>query len=122
MSTYIVYFIILLQTEWDVLHQNYATKVYGLLVGDTTWSERHLKVLSKLHASTSGQMMETVIRTVIAVRISDLRNYATVILYSFTVIMIQRNEKQCNLAYTKPQTTLLPYFTIYITTLGNFFA
>jgi len=79
MSTYIIYFIILLQTEWYVLYQNCATKVYGLPVGGTTWSERHLKVLSKLHASTSGQMMETVIRTVTAVRISDLCNYATVI-------------------------------------------
>jgi hypothetical protein len=122
MSTYIIYFIILLQTDWDVLYQNYATKVYGLLVGDTTWSERHLKVLSELYASTSGQMMETVIWTVIAVRISDLRNYTTVILYSITVVMIQRNEKQCILAHMKPQTALLPYFTIYTARLGNFFA
>jgi hypothetical protein len=72
------------------------------------------------HASTSRQMTETVIRTVTAVRISDPRNYTTFTLYSFTVIMIQRNEKQYNLGLTKPQTALMPYFKIYIAILGNF--
>jgi len=39
-----MYFIILFQTQCDVLYQTYATTVYGLLGGDT-WSERHLKIL-----------------------------------------------------------------------------
>jgi hypothetical protein len=73
-----------------------------------------------LMSPSSGQMMETAILTA-AVRISDPHNYATFILYSFTVIMVQRNEKHCNLAHTKPQTALLPYSTIHAVTLNNFF-